>query len=247
MPARSGCWEAGTGRRAGSWIAGLACLTALLAAGSGSAAGTGVDLLGAWHVNVHFQDSASSDPEAERWEDSVWRFEKSGSRLLWTEFQIVEFTNAAGRFELHDGVRPQRILHYWEPDEQQQAEIRAGLQVDARAARSKSLRGTPTSGYESVGGLRPESSSVIGYSESWRIEGLPLQPVFTRVDLLGSGVTQDLEGQTRYQTDWVSADGDELRGVFVRDGSRKGRFAMRRMRKLIVKGGEPERRRRDSP
>ena len=223
----------------------LVCLPALLLAVSGSAADSGVDLIGAWHVNVHYRDSQSPDPEVDRWEDKVWRFELRGSRLQWTEFPTVVFHKRTGRFELHGGARPKRILHAWEPDEEQRAEIRAGLLVDPRSARSKSLRGSPSSGYESVSGLRTQSVSVIGYSESWRIEGLPLQPIFTRVDVMGSGATENVEGQTRYRADWVSAEGDEVRGVFVRDGSRRGRFAMRRMRDVFVRGGKRDSRRRD--
>jgi hypothetical protein len=235
----------GAGRPAGVCSGVRVCLLALLLAVPGSAAGTGVDLIGAWHVNVHFRDTQSPEPEVDRWEDKVWRFEQRGSRLQWTEFPTVVFSKRAGRFELNEGGRPMRILHSWEPDEEQRAEIRAGLLVDPLGARSKSLRGSPDAGYESAGGLR-EEISVIGYSESWRIEGLPLLPIFTRIDVMGAGSTDNIEGQTRYRTDGISADGNEVRGVFARDGSRRGRFTMRRMGDLVVRGGKRDPGRRDA-
>ena len=34
---------------------------------------------------------------------------------------------------------------------------------------------------------------VIGYSESWSIDGLPHKPVFTRDDVMGSGFRFEIE------------------------------------------------------
>jgi len=89
-------------------------------------------------------------------------------------------------------------------------EIRSRLLVNPRGAKSKGLRGSPERGYGSVGGMRAESASVIGYSESWTIEGLPSLPVFTRDDTLGSGSAENLQGRTRYTASSVSPDGDEV-------------------------------------
>ena len=138
-----------------------------------------VDLIGAWHVTVHYRDQASANPDADRWDDKLWRFEKRGSRLQWTEFPIVVFENREGRFEVSE-ERSVRILHFWEPNEEQRAEIEKGLLVNPRGAKSKGMRGSPSRGYRSAGGLRSESVSVIGYSESWSVAGLPAKPVFTQ-------------------------------------------------------------------
>jgi hypothetical protein len=44
----------------------------------------------------------------------------------------------------------------------------------------------------------------------------------------------------------VSDHGDEVRGTFERDGTRHGRFAMRRVGELTVMGGGTDRRKRSS-
>ena len=198
--------------------------------------GGNLDLIGTWHVTVHYRDEASAIPEAERWDDKVWRFERRGSRLQWTEFPIVVFEDRAGRFEVSDGKRTVRVLHFWEPNEAQLAEIEKGLRVDSRGAKAKGMRGSPSRGYRSAGGLRSESTSVIGYSESWSVEGLPGRPVFTQSVVMGSGRSEDMEGRTRYAAEAVSAEGDRVRGHFVRDGTRHGAFVLRRSGDAILLG-----------
>ena len=197
-----------------------------------------LDLIGTWHVTVHYRDEASAVPEAERWDDKVWRFERRGSRLQWTEFPIVVFENREGRFEVGD--RPVRVLHFWEPNEAQVAEIENGLRVNPQGAKAKGMRGSPARGYRSAGGLRPESSSVIGYSESWRVEGLPGKPVFTQSVVMGSARSEDMEGRTRYAAEVVSAEGNWVRGHFVRDGTRRGVFVLRRTGDAILLGSGPD-------
>ncbi len=201
------------------------------------------ELLGAWHVTTHYRDSASENPEVERWDDRVWRFERRGSRLQWTEFPIVVFRDRRGRFEPGGGERTMRVLQAWEPNEAQAKEIVRGVLVNPRGARSKGLRGNPAEGYASLGGLRAESASVIGYSESWRIGRLLAKPVFTRDDILGSAHTENIRGRTQYVTESVQSDGNELRGTFVRDGTRRGGFVMRRAGELFVMGSKQARRR----
>lgn len=202
-----------------------------------------IDLLGAWHVTTHYRDSASENPEVDRWDDRVWRFEHRGSRMQWTEFTIVVFRDRQGRFQSAGGERSMRVLQFWEPNEAQAKEIRKGVLVNPRGARSKGLRGSPAEGYASTGGLRAESASVIGYSESWRISGLPAKPVFTRDDTMGSASTENIQGRTEYATESVSADGNEVRGTFVRDGTRRGSFVMRRAGRVFVMGSKQARHR----
>jgi hypothetical protein len=220
----------------------LLSLWALAVGGSASAEERAVDLMGVWHVTVHYRDAASENPDTDRWDDKAWRFETRGSRLEWTEFPIVIFDDRSGRFEAHEGTRERRVLHFWEPSEAQLTEIRGVLLVNPRGAKSKGMRGSPKRGYKSFGGLRAESASVIGYSESWYVDGLPSMPVFTRDDTMGSGSTENIQGRTRYTTESVSRDGDTLSGDFVRDGARRGTFTMRRASDLVVIGSKQDRR-----
>jgi hypothetical protein len=205
---------------------------------AGQAAPAGMELLGSWHLTVHYRDEASANPDAKRWDDKVWRFDKRGSRTQWTEFPIVVFESRGGRFESLASDRAVRTLEYWEPNKEQLAQMQKGLVVNARGAKSKGLRGSPRTGYQSAGGLRSESVSVIGYSESWTVKGLPSMPVFTHDVVMGSGRTEDMQGRTRYAAERMSADGREVHGEFARDGTRHGTFTLRRIADVVVMGGE---------
>ena len=244
MGARPGC-----GRSDDLRLKGVFFVCALAAAGlpSGGLAsgveGGAVDLIGTWHVTVHYRDEASANPDAERWDDKLWRFETRGSRLQWTEYPIVVFENRKGRFDASEHGRPLRVLHFWQPNQEQLAEIEKGLFVNPRGAKSKGLRGSPSRGYRSAGGLRSESASVIGYSESWSVAGLPGKPVFTQDVVMGSGRTEDMQGRTRFTADVVSPEGNEVRGRFVRDGTRRGTFALRRAGAAILIGSKRDTRR----
>ena len=200
-----------------------------------------MDLAGSWHLTIHYRDEASGNPDAERWDDKLWRFEKRGSRMQWTEFPIVVFEDQEGRFEAMSEERTVRTLEFWEPTPAQRAEIARGLRVNPRGVKSKGLRGNPKRGFRSAGGLRSESASVIGYSESWSVQGLPSSPVFTQDVVMGSGQTEDMEGRTRYAAEVVSEDGDEVRGSFVRDGTRRGRFVLRRSGDAVLIGSRQDR------
>lgn len=199
-------------------------------------------LEGEWYVLVHYRDESGENPELGQWRDRVWRFEREeavrggeaqgeqGEDLLrWTILDGVKFRDARGRFEVLDGDRSARSPGFWQPDAQQIAEIRAGLQVDVHGARSKALHGSPQRGYRSAGQRSARSSSTIGYAESWQIDGLPSAPVFVRVDSMGSGRTSELAGRTRFATRSVAPGGDELSGDFDQDGVLAGRFRMLRM------------------
>lgn len=223
-------------------LVGALCLTASISA---RAEATGIDLEGTWYVLTHYRDDATAEPDADRWSDRIWRFERRGRRLVWTEYAIVVFRDQAGRFEMLGSSRASRVLHAWRPNDRQLAEIREGLRTNARGIRTKTLRGSPEKGYGSGGGLRAESTSVIGYQESWTIEGLPDEPVFARSDLMGSGRTEDLEGRTEYATEQVLDGGARLRGRFARDGHQEGSFEM--MRAGDVESVGPNERQSDRP
>jgi hypothetical protein len=196
-------------------------------AGAGEVGRDAVDLIGTWHVLVHYTDDHSHDPEQMRWDDKVWIFERSESRLRWTEYPIVVFEDKTGRFENLGGVRAARVLHGWEPNEAQSAQIRSGLEVNDRGSKSKTLR-VHGDGWCSVTRPTAASAMIITYVENWCIEDATGKPVFRREDVLGSGRAENLEGLTEYVTTEVSADGDVLRGTFERDGVRHGTFRLMR-------------------
>jgi len=198
-------------------------LASLLAALSAAAPAAGIDLAGTWHLVVHYKDSVARNPDAERWEDRVWVFEREGERLRWIDYPIVVLQDESGRFEGRS-----RVLAHWTPNSGQAAELAAGPTVNSRGSKSKSLRGSNAGGWKSSS-AQQRSVAFITYEETWSIDAVEGQPVFTRVDVLGGGAADEAEGRTRYATSEVSADGNELRGSFDRDGTRTGRFTMTRV------------------
>jgi hypothetical protein len=63
---------------------------------------------------------------------------------------------------------------------------------------------------------------------------MPARPVFTRIDVMGSARTENVEGVTKYTTVEVDAGGDVLHGTFERDGSRHGTFRLMRAGSVTV-------------
>jgi hypothetical protein len=212
------------GRRARR-LAAAAFGCALLAAVP-AAAGS-VDLLGTWHVLIHYTDDHSHDPSLMRWDDRLWEFEAAGSRLRWIEYPIVVFSDQAGRFESLGGTRAARVVHGWEPNESQRAQIDSGLEVNPRGSKTKTLR-RDGDDWRSATRASPASASIVTYVETWSIEDAAGLPVFRREDTLGSGLTEGLDGVTEYRTTAVESGGDVLVGTFERDGSRHGTFRMTR-------------------
>jgi hypothetical protein len=206
----------------------LAVCVLLAAPGAAGQPAAGFDLVGSWHVLVHFTDQNAGNPEAERWDDRVWVFERRGERLRWIEYPLVIFGDESGRFEALGSNPTSRVLAFWEPNEAQRAQIAHGLEVNPRGRAEKLLRGSAEEGWRSEERASPGSASVLTYVESWSVEGLDSLPVFTQVDVLGSGRSDSLEGVTRYSTTEVREGGAELRGRFERDGTRTGSFRMRR-------------------
>jgi hypothetical protein len=200
----------------------------------GASAGEAVDLVGTWHVLVHYRDDHSAHPEQDRWEDKLWVFERSGSRLRWIEYPLVVFADDTGRFERRATGQYARVLHAWEPNEKQLAEIEGGLQYNTRGSKAKTLRGSDAKGWASQRRSQAASASVITYTENWSIDGLPERPVFTRTDIMGSARTENVEGVTQYTTLEVAAGGDVLRGTYERDGVRRGTFRMMRAGAVTV-------------
>jgi hypothetical protein len=218
-----------------------ALAAALPALACGAPAFAQVDLAATWHVLVHYRDSHAAHPEAERWEDRFWEFEEAGGRLRWSEFPIVVFDDESGRFERRASGQYARVLHFWEPNPAQLANIHAGLAVNDRGAQTKSLR---RSGDAWTSGPRasPTGASVLTYQETWSIADPEGLPVFAQVDVLGSEGAEGLEGRTEFRTERVLEGGRLLVGSFDRDGTRRGTFQMRRAggRKALAKRTQAE-------
>jgi len=197
-----------------------------LAAPRGAQALEAKDLIGTWHVLAHYTDSGSDHPDRHRWVDRVWKFEWEGQNLKWTDFPIVVFADETGRFERLGTNRQSRILEYWEPNEAQLADIADGLEVNSRGSKSKTLKPADAGDWSSAGRARPQSMTFISYVETWSITGLAAdRPVFERSDSLSSGMTETLDGVTRYTTE--SIGGGMLTGRYERDGTEVGTFQMR--------------------
>jgi hypothetical protein len=155
-----------------------------------------IDLIGSWFVLIHYRDSQTANPDSDRWEDKVWKIEKKGSRLQWTEYPIVVFNDGSGRFGRVGRNPRSRLLHKWEPNEAQMQEILEGVQVNSRGSKTKALRGSPERGFQSTSLSRTVSAFTVGYQETWSIDDVTVLPVFTRDDALGTEsalATQGLE------------------------------------------------------
>ena len=213
-----------------------------------------LDLIGTWFVLIHYRDSMTANPDADRWEDKVWTFEDKGSRLQWREFPIVVFNDGSGRFG-RVGRNPRaRMLHNWEPNDAQMAEIQKGPQVNSRGSKTKTLRGSLTRGYKSRSVSRSVSAMTIGYQETWSIDDPQGLPVFTRDDALGMEAelaTQGagvVSGRTRYTTRKVLEGGNVLQGSYARDENKKGSFRLIRagaVRGLESDGRTPNQKQRE--
>jgi hypothetical protein len=189
---------------------------------------TSDELVGAWHVLVHYKDVNAGNPDAKRWEDRIWVFEKEGTKLRWIDYPIVVFADDTGRFERSERGRYSRVLDYWEPTAEQRGQIRAELAINSRGSRNKALSGSDAKGWSSAGRRGYQSARIITYEETWTITGLPDAPIFERQDSMGSAGSEQFEGRTVYETTGVEEGGDLLRGTFNRDGTRTGTFQLRR-------------------
>jgi hypothetical protein len=187
-----------------------------------------VDLVDTWHVLIHYKDSQTENSERERWEDRIWVFEREGSRLKWTDFPIVVFSDQTGRFEQLGSNRASRVLHFWEPNAVQLAQIQEGLEINPRGSRSKTLRGSDAEGWSSGKKSGYQSARFITFQEIWQITGMPDRPAFIRDDLMGSMATENVEGRTLWEGESVESGGDVIRGRYDRDGTRIGSFRMMR-------------------
>ena len=70
---------------------------------------------------------------------------------------------------------------------------------------------------------------MVGYHERWQIQFQETEPVFIRVDSMGSGRTDVLTGQTRYAVQVRDSIQGEMKGLYTRGEHVKGRFTLVRM------------------
>jgi hypothetical protein len=199
---------------------------ASVAVGAAPARGE-VNLDGTWHVLVHYKDDDSPNPDKPRWDDRLWSFEPSGSRVRWMEWPIVVFSDDTGRFERRGTGQYARVLHHWEPNQGQLGNIRRGLAVNDRGSKTKTLR-KDGDAWRSTGRARARSAMAITYQENWIIESASELPVFIREEMLGPASAENVEGRTEYRTQEIQAGGDVLIGTYERDGTRHGTFRMMR-------------------
>lgn len=188
-----------------------------------------LDLVGSWHVLVHYRDDRAADPQAVSWEDRLWVFAREGDRLRWTDYPIVLFPDESSRFRELGTPRARRVEGAWEPGPKEEAAIRAGLAVNPRGSRSKALRAGADGRLESSSSAAGGSSSVLTYQERWSVSGLPDAPVFAMEDTLGGSSVRVTSMQGR--TEWAAESApsaDVLRGRYERDGRLHGTFTMRR-------------------
>ena len=213
------------------WVSrnGLLGLFCLLLIGAPAAEATKpIDLEGTWYVLVHYTDPKTANPDAMRWLDLVWVFEKKGTRLEWTEYPLVIFDDSRGRFEALGTNHQSRVLEAWEPNAQQRESLAKGPQVSQRGKRVKSLRGSNPSGWKTPPRRNTGGVSVMTYHENLTIEDLDGYPLFLRQDVVGNGTGGDTSAGKRYQVDAIEGKGSRLLGQYERDDRQTGRFQMRR-------------------
>lgn len=210
-----------TRRLAAALVSVVAALSA--PAGADEVGRDAVDLIGTWHVLIHYQDDETAHPERLRWDDKVWIFESVGSRLRWTQYSIVVFKDKSGRFERREG-RVARVVDAWEPTKDQLTQIEKGLEVNKRSERSKILKSDGGTSWLTTTRPSPASASIVTYVSYWSIDSATSKPVFWNKDVVSSGRTESRAGVTRYATTDVSEDGALLSGTFERDGALHGTF-----------------------
>jgi len=193
---------------------------------AGGAGAETLDPTGTWFVLIHYTDPETANPDATRWKDYVWVFEKKGSRLEWSQYPIVVFDEETGRFETLGNNPRSRVLAGWEPNEAQLRTLADGPQVNPRGKSVKTLRGSNARGWQSPRRMATASASVMGYQENLTIDGLDDLPRFIREDVIGNAISASKGGGTRYEVEQIENGGQQLRGRYERDGRQTGTFRM---------------------
>jgi hypothetical protein len=186
-------------------------------------AARGFELEGTWYVLVHYRDASSSNPDALRWEDRVWHFQREGERLLWTDYELVDFVDARGRFE-----RNRRVVGPWEPSRSQRREIARGLFANPRGARVLALEQTEDGEWRTRAdsdALR-KSRAAMSFGLAGSLAQTRGLPVFATDEMLHHPGSIISLSHTVMTTKSASASGDRLTGDYTRSGTRTGVFRM---------------------
>ena len=182
-----------------------------------------VELEGTWYVLVHYRDASSSNPDAMRWEDRVWDFQREGERLLWTDYELVSFVDSRGRFE-----RARRVLGAWEPSRSQRREIERGLFANLRGARVLALEQTEDGDWQTradADALR-KSRSVVSFGLAGSVARARDLPVFSIDEMLRSPGSIASLSHTVLTTKSAGDRGDQLSGDYTLSETRTGSFRM---------------------
>lgn len=187
-----------------------------------------LDLMGTWHLLVHYQEPDSEEPERWHWHDRLWVFAAEGDRVRFTEYPVVVFDRRSGRYER--GLNGQWLQSEgaWEPDARQLGEIEAGLTVNPRGSRSKTLRATGDGRLSSARAGGYDSARFVTFETRVEIDPRGALPEIVIRDSLDSSAAEGREGVTRYGAESVDASGARIEGRYERDGRQRGRFVMRR-------------------
>lgn len=174
---------------------------------------------------VHYRDAEAANPTAWRWEDRVWRFERDGGRLVWTEYDLVVFRDAEGRFEALRTPWARRIEGAWEPNARQRLQIERGLHVNPRGARALVLERNGGGGWRSVVDERAVRSGGVDFDLRGAVRWHDGWPVFRVEERIVSAERAEMLSSVRYVAE---SEGEDawLRGRYDRDGVRIGRFRM---------------------
>jgi hypothetical protein len=197
----------------------LAAIAFLLAAQTARA----VELEGTWYLLVHYRDASSANPDALRWEDRIWHFQREGERLLWTDYELVNFVDSRGRFE-----RDRRVLGPWEPSRSQHREIERGLFANRRGARVLALERSEEGGWRTRvdSDALQKSRAVMSFGLAGSIAGARDLPTFSIDEMLRRPGSIASLSHTVMTTKSASSSGDRLTGSYTSSGTRTGTFRM---------------------
>ena len=201
----------------------MRCCTLAIALLLAAQTARAVELEGTWYLLVHYRDASSSNPDALRWEDRVWHFQREGERLLWTDYELVNFVDARGRFE-----RDRRVVGPWEPSRSQRREIERGLFANPRGARVLALEQREEGEWRTrvdSDALR-KSRAVMSFGLAGSIAGARDLPTFSIDEMLHRPDSIASLSRTVMTTESASTSGDQLTGSYTRGGTRTGSFRM---------------------
>ena len=186
------------------------------------------DLSGQWYVLIHYRDLGGAELGPVLWDDEVWRFAQGPTGIRWTRYPHVAFEDETGRVERLSSGEEGRTTGPWRPNQSQRSEIEAGLELDDFERTEKWLRGSAKGDYRSQASPRSASASAVSFVAEWSIASKAEGPIFRRRDRLNSARARSAEGETSFETQWISDRADTMRGVFRRDGRFQGEFWLSR-------------------